>query len=143
MKAINKAWTKGIEALKALGLTDIDIEKLKHGIPSYEKKPFASWALSNNNAEIRRVKAKIEELDKLNQTEDASTAFKGGELRINTDINRVQFIFDDKPCEAVRTLLKSKGFRWAPSEGAWQRQRTLDAVRASKYLIPKIEETLE
>ena len=37
---------------------------------------------------------------------------------------RIQFIFDGKPDENVRNILKSEGFRWAPSQGAWQRQLT-------------------
>lgn len=37
---------------------------------------------------------------------------------------RVQFIFDSKPDAETRDLLKANGFRWAPSQGAWQRQLT-------------------
>ena len=37
---------------------------------------------------------------------------------------RIQFIFEDKPDEETRNILKNNGFKWAPSQGAWQRQLT-------------------
>jgi hypothetical protein len=106
-------------------------------MPSYEKKPFPTWALSNNSAEIRRVKEKLEELNRLDKMEAESTKFSGGEMLINIAINRIQFIFDDIPSLEIRKLLKSYGFKWSPSEKAWQRQRTLNAVSAANYIIKK------
>jgi hypothetical protein len=138
MKAVNKAFAKGDDALKALGLTDEQIEKMKSDMQSYEHKPYPTWALSNNNAEIRRVKEKIEQLSKLDTVEAETIFFNGGKLLVNTEVNRVQFLFDDKPSEEIRTILKSSGFRWAPSEGAWQRQRTMNAIRDAKYILLKI-----
>jgi hypothetical protein len=139
MKAVNKAFAKGDGALKALGLTDERIAKMKSDVPSYESKPYPAWALSDNSAEIRRVKRKIERLSELDAVEAETIAFKGGELLVNTEANRVQFVFDDKPREEIRALLKSCGFRWAPSEGAWQRLRTADAINVAKRLVSKIE----
>jgi hypothetical protein len=140
MKAVNKAFAKGDDALKALGFTDEQIAKMKSGMPSYERKPYPTWALSNNNAEIRRVKEKIEQLSKLDIVAMETINFKGGKLLINTEVNRVQFLFDDKPGEEIKALLKSNGFRWAPSESAWQRQRTMNAIGAAKRLVSEIEE---
>jgi hypothetical protein len=68
------------------------------------------------------------------------TMFPGGELRHNTDINRVQFVFDDIPSTETRTILKSHGFKWSPSEKAWQRQRAVNAIRTSEYLLSKLKE---
>ena len=135
MKAVNKAWKQGKEALYELGLSDETIEKLKHKMPSYETKPFPAWALSNNSAEIRRVKEKLEELKILDEMETENITFDGGEMKINLEINRIQFIFDDIPSKEIRVILKSHGFKWAPSEGAWQRQRTINAIRAAKRLL--------
>lgn len=47
---------------------------------------------------------------------------------------RLQIIFDGKPNADVRTELKGEGFRWAPSQGAWQRQLTDNAMRAARRL---------
>jgi prefoldin subunit 5 len=139
MKAVNKAFAKGDDALKALGLTDEQIMKMKSNMPSYERKPYPAWALSNNNAEIRRVKEKIEQLEKLDTVEAEIIIFKGGKLLVNAESNRVQFLFPGKPGDEIRSLLKSYGFQWAPSEGAWQRQRTLNTIHTAKYLVSKIE----
>jgi len=64
--------------------------------------------------------------------EAESTKFTGGEMRINLEINRIQFIFDEIPSEETRKMLKSHGFKWSPTETAWQRQRTLNAVNVTK-----------
>ena len=47
-----------------------------------------------------------------------------GEIKIVEDPEhaRIQLYFPGKPNQATRDKLKSSGFRWAPSEGAWQRQ---------------------
>jgi hypothetical protein len=142
MKAVNKAFSKGDEALKALGLDDVEIGKIKKNVesaPSFAKKPYPTWALSNNNAEIRRIKEQIESLEKLDNMDAKIIKFSGGELRHNTDINRVQFVFDDIPSPEIRLLLKSNGFKWAPSESAWQRQRTVNAIRTAEYLLSELK----
>ena len=52
---------------------------------------------------------------------------------------RYQIIFDEKSDEGVRDLLKSNGFRWVPSQGAWQRQITTNG----KYALAKVADELE
>ena len=39
----------------------------------------------------------------------------------NKEEMRLQLVFDGKPSEKTREILKSNGFRWAPSQSAWQR----------------------
>lgn len=56
------------------------------------------------------------------QTEDEQ--HDGYTYREDSEIMRVQFIFDGKPDAETRDMLKANGFRWAPSQGAWQRQLT-------------------
>ena len=91
--------------------------------------------MSNNSAEIRRVKDKLEELEHLDKMVAENTMFPGGEMRINLEINRIQFVFNEIPPIEVRKLLKSHGFKWAPSEKAWQRQRTLNAINVTNRLL--------
>ena len=86
--------------------------------------PFPSWALSNNNANIRRIRGRIEQLQKEEERAAENAGPKQGDgfvLKENHEIGRIQFIFDGKPDEKIREILKGRGFRWAPSEGAWQR----------------------
>jgi antirestriction protein ArdC len=101
---------------------------------------FPPYALSNNQANIRRIEERIKGLEKAASLEDRTTEFAWGKVRENKAINRIQFLFEEKPDNAVRDLMKKSGFRWAPSEGAWQRQWTGNAVRAAQQAIQQLDE---
>lgn len=58
---------------------------------------------------------------------------------INTDANRLQLIFDGKPAENVRAILKNNGFRWSPRYMAWQRQLTENAVCAVWCVVDALD----
>ena len=60
--------------------------------------------------------------------------FPGGEAKVNEAENRLQLIFAEKPDADTRQALKSEGFKWAPSQGAWQRQLNQNAIRAAARL---------
>lgn len=67
-------------------------------------------------------------------------AFPGGEAKINEAENRLQLFFEEKPSEEQRRELKSNGFKWAPSQGAWQRQLTKNAIYSAgrmEFLRPE------
>jgi hypothetical protein len=49
-------------------------------------------------------------------------------------MNRLQLFFDEKPDESKRANLKASGFKWAPSQGAWQRQLNDNAINAAGRL---------
>ena len=131
IKAVNKAWKQGKAALVALGISEAESERLANE----KTKPCPTWMLGNNSAEIRRVKEKMETIKKLDSMETENVKFNGGQMLVNVEINRVQIIFDDIPAPEKRALLKSHGFKWSPSEKAWQRQRTLNAINTANYLI--------
>jgi hypothetical protein len=138
MKAANAAIrmkdpAKGDAKLAELGYTPEDIAKLRApdfcgriGYPAYE--------LQNNNANIRRIRGRIAELKKRTESTPEGWEFDGGRVVVNTAENRLQIIFDGKPNADIRTELKGEGFRWAPSQGAWQRQLTDNAMRAARRL---------
>ena len=94
-----------------------------------------AFELSNNNANIRRYEARIKELEK-RAAEPAQEGweFDGGRVVVNAEMNRLQIVFDGKPDEAIRAELKAEGFRWAPSQKAWQRQLTDNALRAVRRI---------
>ena len=56
----------------------------------------------------------------------------------NTELMRIQIVFDGKPNEAIRNTLKANGFRWAPSQGAWQRQLTSNGKYALRRVIEEL-----
>jgi hypothetical protein len=100
---------------------------------------FPAYALTNNNGNIARIKARIAELERASQREEKQIEHKGFEIIHNTEDNRVQIIFPGKPAEPVRALLKSWGFRWAPSAGAWQRHLNNAGINAASLCAEAIE----
>lgn len=93
---------------------------------------------ANQTADIRRNKERLEELQKRqavieerkNTSSDNTTSnnnsgrvdFNGGYVYENPEMDRIQIIYDGKPERDVIDKLKHNGFRWSPSQGAWQRQ---------------------
>ena len=55
----------------------------------------------------------------------------------NKDEMRLQLVFDGKPAEKTREILKSNGFRWAPSQSAWQRLLNDNAEYALRRITDK------
>ena len=137
MKEVNAYYRKH-GTLDGCALLSTDqIERLKSDMAASWRsspKPFESYQLTNNNAEIRRVKARIEELSKRAEQTFSGWEFDGGHVEMNREDNRLQVFFDGKPDADTRAELKSSGFRWAPSVGAWQRQLTDNAIRAADRL---------
>ena len=134
MKAVNAYYRKHKTLDGCPHLPPEQLEKLKAdmaGTWHLEDKPFATWALSNNSAEIRRVKDRIKSLSQQKEIGFAGWEFNGGRVEANTDANRLQIFFEEKPDEAARAELKGNGFRWSPKEGAWQRQLTSNAYYAA------------
>ena len=92
---------------------------------AFAKRGFEVFELSNNNAEIRRLRSRLAGIEAKQQEpgrdteEDTAT----GPVRVveNVEADRIQLMFEGKPEEAVRRTLKGLGFRWSPSHGAWQR----------------------
>lgn len=114
---------------------------------------FPDYALKNNNANARRIKGRIAELEQRAKVRDALKAEgvaskteerAGYQLVENYDANRLQLFFPGKPSEAVRTLLKQNGFRWSPTEGAWQCfLNSMGAYHAREgYMRQKLEHLL-
>lgn len=143
MKAANAAIRlkdtfAGDEKLSELGFSAEEIQQLRTpdfcgrvGYPSYE--------LSNNNAEIRRLTARVKKLEEVKTAPAAEPEqHEGFQVVENTESMRLQIIFEDKPDADTRALLKSEGFRWAPSQGAWQRQLTDNARRALARIINQL-----
>ena len=134
MKAVNAYYRKHGTLDGCPHLSPENIENLKADMASgwhYENKPFQSWELSNNNAEIRRVRQRIESLTRANEVAYVGWKFDGGHVEANREQGRLQVFFDGKPEADARQQLKEHGFRWAPSVGAWQRLLNDNAYYAS------------
>ncbi len=137
MKAVNAYYRKHKTLDGCPNLSAERIEAMKAEMSSQwhiQDKPYPSWALSNNNAEIRRIKGRIAELTKKQETAYAGWEFDGGTVEANKEDNRLQIFFEEKPDEQTRETLKENGFRWSPKAGAWQRQLNDNAIYAADRL---------
>lgn len=130
------------------GLSDEEAERIDariEGAYSWEKQPAPAWWLSNSSARIRQIKERIAEIERLKQRAEESDESKypeveGVTVTEDSELMRIQFKFEGKPDEATRTLLKSQGFKWAPSMGVWQRQLTSNGIYAAKTVLQQLDQ---
>jgi hypothetical protein len=105
---------------------------------------FPDYAITNNGANIRRIKQRIELLQKQAQAQPKITESPAPgieEVYENVEANRLQIMFQGKPSPAMIKELKSYGFKWAPSVGVWQRQLNNAARWAAQQIVNKAKET--
>ena len=93
---------------------------------------FKTWQLSNNGAEIRRLRLRIEQVEKLHSAAPIEQAGQGWHMF--EDDGRIQISFDGKPAAELRKLCKRAGFVWSPGRCAWVRKVTVRAVNEARRL---------
>ena len=107
--------------MEKFGLSELAAEMLfepdfcgRIGFPAYE--------LTNNNANIRRMKKRLAELERLATAEPKEYQIAHG-VTVEEDPSdvRIRIHFPDKPSEATRKVLKRYGFKWSRYNKAWQR----------------------
>lgn len=136
--------------------------ELSHKADYYEKKAqnFGSFSISADDrnailklkekyinvkgmyasAERRRIIDRVIDIYKrlIEPTKPAEEQGNGFTICRNTEINRIQILFDEIPPEETRKLLKSYGFRWSPFNKAWQRQLNGNGEWAVKTVKEKL-----
>lgn len=134
MKAANAAIRKHTKAgadaqraaLVALGFSERAAGELL--APDFCRRiGFPSYALQNNLANIKRIEQRIAQLERVAALVPTiePTRWQIGadqcDVEANGEANRLQLFFAGKPSDATRSKLKSCGWRWSPTAGAWQR----------------------
>lgn len=142
MKAANVAIRKHkaegapaqVAALVALGFAEAVAEKLV--APSYGWPiGFPAYSLQNNNANIRRLKARIPRVVAAQTIEQKIEQI--GAIEYREEDARVWLIFPGKPADEIRSELRSHGFKWSPTRGAWVRQLTEAARHHARRIAEK------
>jgi len=141
MKEFNKRARKLVseEERKALAgsiLTEGQLELLNGCHYRYDGYP--KYMLTNNSSSIRRIRARIEELRNAADMEDFDLARPDFEYKEDTNEGRAIFSFNGKPDEQVRYLLRSNGWKWAPSQGEWVRLLTTNARHDGRAICAKL-----
>lgn len=72
------------------------------------------------------------------RSQELETSAGAVEIKENADMARIQLIFPDKPDDTTRRVLKANGFRWSPSQGAWQRHLN----EAGRYAAQRVLKTI-
>ena len=143
MKAANKVCRNPkndeadkLVALSSLGYTARKIHDLLH--PDWGKPGHESWELSNNNANIKRVRERIATLEAEHaKRETVPDEYDLGIAHVveNAEDERLQLFFDGKPEQAIIDRLKSRGFKWSPRNGCWQRLLNDNARAAARWVL--------
>lgn len=115
------------------------LERLENERKSIKARPHSTWELQNIGAEIRRIKDRIKQIEELEELQFNDIKFTGGKAILNKEVNRIQILFDDKPSEEVRDILKHRGFKWSRYEKAWQRLFNKNSIYATNRAIEEIE----
>jgi hypothetical protein len=145
MKAANKAIRAKAKAGKAaqwaalveLGFSESMARELVE--PDMCGRPgFPDYALQNNNANMKRIRQRIVELEAQEERQDKEVEYVWGTYREDVAENRVMFDFSGKPDKGVLDVLKANGFKWSPSRGAWVRKWTDSAEYAAQRVIEEI-----
>lgn len=102
-----------------------------------------AWRLKNLGATIRSTKQRIEQLEAKQAVKTLPDVLgKGWRLHEDKEINRILFFFEIIPGEDIRQSLKYHGFRWSPTNRAWQAFLTnrgrYQAQQVIKILIEKL-----
>lgn len=143
MKAANKAIRmkdvkKADEELMNMGYSEDQIKNLRE--PDFcGRVGYPSYMLQNNNANIHRIEGRLNQLRAAKEKGMQETECKLFKVVENTEIMRLQIIFDGKPEPEVRNILKKNGFRWSPKNSCWQRQLTNNA----RYSLDRVKEEME
>lgn len=140
MKAANKVIRSNkltndekINSLIELGICEEDATKLLDA-NKFGGAGFASYKLTNNNANIKRVEARIKELEKRANDKTTEEEINGIKIIDNVEDNRLQIYFEGIPAVEIRQKLKSNGFRWSRYNGCWQSYRSERANRVAKEI---------
>lgn len=105
----------------------------------YTGTPYPPYALQNSLANVKRLQDRLNSLQAAKEAEPTEAGHDGYTYKEDPDQMRVQLIFDAKPDEETRDLLKSYGFRWSPRNAAWQRQLTENGKRAARQVMQQLD----
>ena len=106
--------------LVEIGLSQDQAEKIQK--PDFANRiGFAQYSLTNNNATIKRLKDRVNQLESKQNAAKAGEErylFDGGSVEVNYSADRVQILFDSIPSAEKRTELKKTGWKWSPTNSA-------------------------
>lgn len=139
MKALNAYYRKNETIEGYDGLITQDMQMHLDFVFKFNFIHCSLFDTSNINQEIKRNRDRLTQIQRVKDAGTSETEYNGFRVVENSELMRLQIIFNGKPEPEVRDILKSNGFKWAPSQSAWQRQLTSNA----KYSLKRVVEQLQ
>lgn len=134
---------KNVQArLEALDLSPDQAAKLQ--TPDFANRiGFPTYALTNNNANIKRLQDRVNMLEKklegakaVSEGKDEKYTFEGGEIEVNYALDRVQILFPGGRVEKeLFQKLRKNGYVYSPTNLAFQRKITPQAISNAIHLF--------
>ncbi|WP_234841632.1 hypothetical protein [Sinorhizobium meliloti] len=122
--------------------TDLSTDAAARGIKLAPWQARRRFTTTNSRAELRRLQQRLAALARMKergtQRQEVETSAGAVEIKENADIARIQLIFPGKPDDPTRRVLKANGFRWSPSQGAWQRHLNESGRYAAQRVLKTI-----
>ena len=117
MKAANRLIRKeDRNGLRALGFSDANIQRLL--TPDFcGRIGFADFELKNNNANIRRLKQRAEQVERRQAMEDKTEEIEGIRIEYSPSENRIRVRYPGRVDSDTFRQLRAHGFRVLRSEG--------------------------
>jgi hypothetical protein len=105
---------------------------------------FPSFSITNCRNRLRSAEERLVVLSRkkdlaITGNAEYKKTINGEECTVieNHEIDRIQIIFNGKPKPETIVILKKTAMKWAPSQGAWQRQFTKNAEFSIKRIFDK------
>jgi len=95
---------------------------------------FESYALTNNNAKIKRLKGRLETLTRQRADTTKTEHIEDVEIVDNVEENRVQLRFPERPTKEFHSQIRRAGFVYSRTNQAYQRKRTGYALQKAREL---------
>ena len=117
------------------------VKKLREKLAGMEREfpALKGYQRTNARQELVRIRKRIEDIEARAKKAGQEVTINGTRIVWNGDENRVQIHFAEKPSEAIRKELKSHGFKWAPSQDAWQRIATENAWYYANSIVKGVQ----
>ena len=135
MKGVNAHWRNTGTCMGAPGITEAQAAKMDSKITnatvSWERVPFSDYELKNNYAEIKRLEKRIAEVSRNQEVGFSGWEFEGGTAEVNTELNRLQLFFSERPNKEQHSALRHGGFVYSHTNSAYQRQLNSNAIYAA------------
>ena len=147
---MHRKWNQSIRRTGGASQCEGMSDALKAEIEAHIKRnPYFNRKYFFTDNEREDIKNKIRRLEKLKKArETAMEQAKNGvcpelstdglRLVVDNAISRVQLLIENKPDDDTRAKLKANGFRWSPSNGAWQRMNTPNGIAVAKRIFKEL-----